>query len=444
MTRWACLILVLLVLAACGSQGSTTDDRSFANNPAKQTPPATATPPPTLATTPTLTPTPPASPAALLRPRGAPSRFYVSVSGRLLVITGQGKARPLALPAGVTLLGFDWSPDGGQVAVAAGVKDEKSGRTTVSLLVLDQDGQTTRTVRNLLTLPMAKSTPTAASGESPVVLVDWGLVDNQIAVATNGGTLMVVPAKGEPRSIPLDSKGQVIRAMRISPRGDAAAILIADAAGRGSVATVSLTDGKPQLPKPLVGFAVDNQHSITGFAWLSDSEHLLYTQTEAGGDPLTGGELYLMNIKTKDRRLIDTGGRAGPSAGIVSFAPAPDGKSVAYVIGIAEGTTWIATSLWVRSLRSSAQIPVSIGNAQSVDGLWWTPNGLVWAVRSGEAHGSYQMVFFQQPADGAPHELVRVTVKRGTPATPAATPLASPVASPIATPSASPVATPRR
>lgn len=434
------VLAAVALLAACGSSGNSPDHRIFANNPAQQTIPATATAPPTQAAPPTPTPTPPASPAALLAARGAAARFYVAIGGRLLVIDGKGSANQLPLPAHSTLLGFDWSPDGGQVAVAIGQRDAKArDRSTVSLLVLTMDGKTTRTVANLLTIPLAGATP-AGGVAAPQVMVDWGLVGNQIAVATSGGALVLIPATGGARTVPLELKGQTIRAMRISPRGDTASLLTVDAAGRGTVVMVSLGGGKPQAPNGLVGFAVDHQHSVTDFTWVSDGQHLLFTQANPGSNPLTGGELYLLDAKTRDVRLVDTGGRAGPAAGIIGFAPSPDGKTVAYLIGTPEGSSWMANSLWVRSLRGAGLYQVPIGNAEEIDGLWWTAAGLVWVTRVAASDG-YEMLYFLQPPNGPAHELVRVTVKQGAPGTPGATPVASPVASPIASPASSPIST---
>lgn len=446
--RWLgdalCLTVALALLAACGSSGNTPDNRIFANDAGKQTIPATETPPPTQVMPPTPTATPPPSPALLLTARGAPSRFYVAVGGHLVEIGAGGTARQLPLPAQAELLGLDWSPNGEQVAIATGQRDRKTGNTAVSLLVIAQDGKTVRSVANLFSLPAARGTPAVAS-QAPRVLVDWGLIGNQVAVATANGGLALVPPSGKVRSLTIDLKGQAIRAMRISPRGDSVGLLTVDAAGRGTVSLASLTDTQSPAPRALVGYGVDRQHSITAFAWLSDGQHVLYTQADPGADPRTGGELYSMTVKTREQRLIDTGGRAGPAAGIVAFAPSPDGKTIAYVIGVREVSGWVANSLWVRSLRGGATMPVPIGNADQIDGLWWTTAGLVWATSSGtDVSGAYSLFYFVQPPHGAAHELVRITVKHGAPATPGATPIASPVASPAATPGASPVATPRR
>lgn len=427
-----CLSLVLVLLAACGSSGDTPDDRSFANDPAKQNNLPTATQPATATETPAPTPTPAASPAALLRPRGAASRFYVAVGGQLLAITSQGKVSRIGLPKESTLLGFDWSPDGDQVAVAVGRPAKKHGETAVSLFVFDKVGKTVRTVPDALTMPAMRATPAAGVITGARVMVDWGLVANQLAVANDSGSMVVIPATGKPKPVALDLKGQTLRSMRISPRGDSAALLTVDKAQRGTVALVSLSGGKPQTPRPLAGYGADTRYSATAFAWVPDGRRLLYTQASASNDPGSGGELYLLDTTTKERRLIDTGGRAGPAAGITAFIPSPDGKSVAYAIGIDQGTTWVANSLWVRSLRDSAQIAVPIGTAENIDGLWWTPDGLVWAVRVADptTSGSYQLVFSQQPPDGNGRELARITVRRGA----AATPVASPAASPVATP----------
>jgi hypothetical protein len=440
LVAFACLSLVLILLASCGSSGSTPDDRSFANDPAKQHNQPTATLTVTSTDVPTPTPTPAPSPAALLRPRGAAPRFYVAVGGQLLTITDQGTARRIDLPQQSTLLGFDWSPNGEQVAVAIGRPGKKKDETAVSLVVLDEEGKTVRTVPDVLILPAARATPTPGTNAGARVMVDWGLVGNQLAVATDAGALVVIPASGKPKPVATDLKGQTIRVMRISPQGDAAALLLVDGSQRGTVASVSLVDAKPQAPKPLAGYGVDTRYSATAFAWVPDGRRMLYTQAAAGDDPSTGGELYLLDTKTKERRLIDTGGRAGPSAGITAFIPSPDAKTVAYVIGVNQGATWIANSLWVRSLRDSTQLGVPIGSAESVDGLWWTAGGLVWATRITEpgAAGSYQLVFFQQPPEGNVHELLRVTVKRGV----AGTSPASPVAFPVGTPAGGPAATP--
>lgn len=433
-------MLVLAIFTACGSSGNTPNDRSFANDPAKQTAQAPTTLPPTSVTTPTPSPTQAVSPAALLTPRGASSRFYVGIGGQLLELTGQGTARRVSLPNGTELLAFDWSPNGEQVAVAIKERDKKTGKDVVSLLVIDKTSKTTRTISRLLPLPAIKATPATSVGDAPRVLVDWGLVDNQIAVATSEGALVLVPANGEPKPIAIELNGARIRSMRISPRGDAIALLTADAAGKGTISLVSLADAKSQTLKPLAGYTVDKQHSITAFGWVSDGQHLLFTRADAGSDPSAGGELYMMNVRTKDLRLIDTGGRAGPSAGIIAFAPSPDGKSIAYLIGVQESSTWVANSLWVRSLRGAGMVPVPIGTAETIEGLWWTADGLVWAdrIETGGSTGSYQLIYFLQPPNGPAHELVRVAVNHGAPATPAATPVASPVSSPIATPLATP------
>lgn len=427
-----CFLVVLALLAGCGSSGETQDDRSFANDPAKQNNVPTATQAATATETPAPTPTQAASPAALLRPRGAASRFYVAVGGQLLAVTAQGKVNRITLPKESALLGFDWSPNGEQVAVTVGRPDNKRGESVVSLLVLDKDGKTVRSVPDLLTLPVARATPAAGEISGTRVMVDWGLVANQLAVATDNGSMVVIPATGKPRPVAIDLKGQTLRSMRISPRGDSAALLTVDKGQRGTIGLVSLTGDRPQTPRPLAGYGADTRYSATAFAWVPDGRRLLYTQASAGNDPGSGGELYLLDTTTKERRLVDTGGRAGPAAGITAFIPSPDGKSVAYVIGVDQGTSWVANSLWVRSLRDSAQVSVSIGTAEDIDGLWWTPDGLVWADRILDSNtpGSYQLVFSQQPPEGNGRELARITVKRGA----AATPVASPVASPVATP----------
>lgn len=434
----ASLCVLLVLLAACGSNGDTPDDRSFANNPAKQNELPTATLAATATQTPTPTPTPAPSPAALLHPRGAPSRFYVAVGGRLLTLNDQGQAKQVNLPTGATLLGFDWSPNGDQVAVAVGRPAKKRGETAVSLQVLDQDGKTQRTISDVVTLPARSATSAAGASAASRVLVDWGLVGNQLAVATEEGMLVVVPESGKPTRIAVELHGQTVRSMRISPRGDTVALLVMDGKQRGTVEIVSLNGTAPQPPKPLAGYGVDTRRSATAFAWVPDGQRLLFTQADAAGDPTTGGELYVMDTRTKERRLLDTGGRAGPAAGVTAFVPSPDGKTVAYVIGIDEGQGWVANSLWVRSLRDSTQVGVPIGTAENIEGPWWTSSGLVWSEREVDtADGSYQFVFYQQPPEGNVRELARVTVKRG-----AATPVATPHASPVASRPASPIATP--
>jgi hypothetical protein len=121
----------------------------------------------------------------------------------------------------------------------------------------------------------------------------------------------------------------------------------------------------------------------------------------------------------------------------------PDGRSVAYVISVLDGSEWVFHSMWVRALDGSLSYQVPVAPRGVVTNLAWFDRGIAWeqgpspdvpgnilSMRQGEE----PVVVFEAPS----------TDIAGTPgASPAVNPAGTPVPSPGATPVGTPGATPQ-
>ncbi|MBA2276797.1 MAG: hypothetical protein H0W06_03455 [Chloroflexia bacterium] len=428
------IMLIVTVLLGCAEESS--EDRRFANEPAPTEDQPTSTVPATAGDVSGVPTVAVASPESLLSTRGAPNLIYVRVGDALWTL-GEGEPRELRMPAGASVLAFDASPSGDSVAVA--VTMDGSG---VSLLVVEANGLVRRTIRDVIpSIDRNAATPPVSPTSSPAAVVDWGLQGDTILVGVPDGRLATVPVEGEPQPLAVDIENGVLLDARLSPRGDSIAVLRRDERGMGALLVVSLTGDAGTAARQVAPTSEDGRQTVLDMGWLPDGGSLLYVEADAGADgsqPHVEGDLFRVQLAGMERTLVATGGKAGPVGTVLDFAPSPDGKSVAYVIGIPEGDAWAVHSVWLTSLRGPTEYQVPTGSETDVPGLWWTTEGIVWATRSPLNEDTFEFVFYRIQHDAEPVETLRVSEAPSS-----ATPVGgTPVVDVPATPAAS--ATPDR
>lgn len=428
------LVLVLLLSAAllgsCAEESS--EDRRFANEPAPTEDRPTATVAAAEATEDVAPTVVQASPESLLEARGAPDRIYTGV-GQTLWSIGAGGPRQLVLPSGTSILAFDGSPSGDRVAVAA-----VDGAGRVSLLILDAAGTALRTVKDIFAASGGgAATPTVAVAEEPAVFVDWGLQGDTILVGDSSGRLTAVPVEGEPWAIPIDVGGGRLLAAQISPRGDSVALLRHDRDGVARLVVLPLAAEQGTEARLIAPREGQEGRTVQRMAWLPDGGSLLYVEgSVANGATDVEGDLFSVRLAGLERTLVATGGEAGPAGTILDFQASPDGKSVAYVVGIPEGDGMSVHSVWIVSLRSPIEYQVPAEPSANITRLRWTQDGLIWGVKPANDTDGTSLAFYHVGQNGEPEALftIRTGPAGATPmvGTPAARPAASP--SPGATP----------
>jgi hypothetical protein len=148
------------------------------------------------------------------------------------------------------------------------------------------------------------------------------------------------------------------------------------------------------------------------------------------------GDLFSVRLAGLERELVATGGEAGPAGSILDFQASPDGKSVAYVVGIPEGDGVAVHSVWVVSLRAPIEYQVPVDLSSNITRLRWTQDGLIWGVEPPDQTDGASLVLYRVGQSGEPETLftIRTGLAGATPivGTPAASPAVSP--SPGATP----------
>lgn len=420
------LVVSTALLAGCAEESS--EDRRFANEPAPTEDRPTATTVAVEATEEVAPTVVHASPATLLEARGAPDRIYTAVGQQLWAIEN-AQPRQIPLPPGLSIQAFDASPSGDRVAV---VGVDAAG--SVLVVILDAAGTPLRSVTDVIA-PSASpgATPTAEAGDGPQLIVDWGLQGDTILVANAAGQATALPVEGQPRAVPMDLQGGRLLAAQISPRGDEIALLRHDQDGVARLVVMPLlaeSGEEPRLVAPREGQA---GRTVESMAWLPDGGSLLYVEGTAAGDG-TGSvaDLFSVRLAGLERRLVATGGEAGPAGTILEFQASPDGESVAYVVGIPDGDDVSVHSSWIVSLGSPIEYRLPTEPSANVTRLWWTSDGLIWGVEPVGPVAVDTVTVNRVGSDGAQEALFTITAGQ-SPATPVAgTPIASPIASPIA------------
>lgn len=269
-------------------------------------------------------------------------------------------------------------------------------------------------------------------------MVSWSPDGETVVVTEAGSRVVILRVDGERLSVEEDitidaASGRLVGAW-MSPRGDRVMVMLADAQGSQSIATISLTgsDRRPHVVWP--GTDERRAHSVREAAWLPDGSGILFTRADHSSN---SGNLYEVSLSDLVPRVVATAGRAGPSGRVGSFVVSPDGKSVAYTLETPsdDGDAWAFHSLWVRALRGGAATEVPTGNTSQISAPLWTRNGLLWEERRSlvvARSGIESEVIAARDGDGKSWSTMTGD------ATPAVAPEASPLASPNATPAASP------
>jgi hypothetical protein len=414
------LLALAIALAACGSDAE--DNRRFANEPVTERP-ATTTPLPVEQGEPTATAAPLASPVTLLTTRGAPDTLYTVANDDLVALTmglGGPVEQRIDLPDDRPLLGFDASPSGDRVAALVGpAADQGSG---MSLLFYDRAGKHIDEPRIL----PAPSSATPLGAESPSgVSVAWSPQGDAVLVA-GARSLVNVPVSGEPEAFPLNGVGGTIRRAVWSPQGAQMAIHVMHDNTSQEVMLLNRSGKITELP----ALNVEPGSSIEQLDWLPDGSGLIYLRAQLRDAVPLEGQIFTYRLAEQSPLLVATSGQGGPSATITTFAPSPDGRSVAYVIAIRNGEEWSFHSLWVRSYKQPLSYQVPVDSVAAVTRLWWIDRGLAWDQTLTDSGTSPSEIVFIDTKDKP------TVVLQMTPEAPAATPEATPAATPVGTPAA--------
>jgi Tol biopolymer transport system component len=409
-------VVATLALVACADEAT---GPQFANEPAPTRPaterPIIATPvaPPTATAVAT-----PASIAALLAPRGAPSRVYFIANDAVWTASSSGSVtRIMGSPHDGQIVAVDPSPDASHVAV---LLRAQSGSADV--VILDEHGQETARLRGLRA---PTGTPTPAN-DNPPDAIDWSPQGDRLLVSFQHDGMVSIDVEGNHAVAPLGPTEGVVTAPAWSPTGESVAYIAESSASQGRTLRLLNVSGgsSAEVAAPLEGgFIVD-------FAWMPDGVSLLFTEGGQRGGAVTGVDLWRVNADGSGRALIASAGTVAPVARITKERPSPDGQSVAYIALVPGQIEPQVDSLWVRDLASRAGFRVDLPSVRAVDRLWWTDRGLLvlTTTQSAAAHpGTAQLLRVDR--DGTVETLWTAPIPRGTPV--AGTPV---VGTPVATP----------
>jgi len=424
MARLSLVFMFVLVLAACGNDSGTPEDRQFANDPAETQEVPTAT----IAATPaTQAPTSAVvvTPASILKTRGAPSTFYSLVDRQIVATTVHGSDATQAVWSAATghhFAALDAAPDGSRVA-AIQVPDGGSG--TVDLVVYDAEGFVLFTSTGVIDLGTALATPISDGTGGAIrpelqVFVSWPASGNRLLVGSADGQLHSVPLDGSD-GIRFQEEGDLAGLQRAqwSPNGSVIAAQIRDTQGHGRIVSLHINENTLVVEDLVPADARANLNSIEQFAWAADGASIFYVATQRDDQQTEGGQLYEQDLETGRTVLVATAGRAGPSGLIANFGISPDGRSIAYVVAVRDGSDQRFHSLIVKSLKNGVNydVPVSM---RAVPGISWVPGGLVCAI---DGDSGSQLILAEPNGDVVPlNPAVNATPVSGATPAPGATP----------------------
>src|SRR5690606_7641813 len=218
--------------------------------------------------------------------------------------------------------------------------------------------------------------------------VSWSVGQEQVLVTLFGKALLNVGADGEVQEILVTSRAGTLLDAAWAPAGQPIAIKTRNGSGAGTVWVFNPSidgDSFKQVIPPAAD--ASNLGSVTEVEWLPDGEGLAYILAQDASDASRGGQLYVIELETRERRVVATPGRGGPAAQITDFAVSPDGASVAYTIEEPDGDGWKFHSLWIRSIDSALFIDLPAASLNAVEDYWWVGDGFAWRFTSDQTHG---------------------------------------------------------
>lgn len=416
--RCALAVAILsMVLVGCADEG---DEREFAPNPRATGPVPIGSPglpvvgPGTSSPTGAVAPVPTLTARDLLRPRGAPSRFYF-LSGRSLhTFAGEEEGAVVLVPAAGdrSVVAYSPSPSGDRVAVLV---DRGSGTGgEVDLLVLDGEGAERRRIEDVggqLSGVVENASPRA---------IDWSPQGDRLLLVFGSGELASVGAEGTDEPVLLGAvAGATPMAARWSPTGEAVAVLAGEGVGSGEGDLVLLEVGATPSPaQPVV--SLGSGRRVSAVSWAPDGRALLIVERPATGGPMVAGDLWQIGVDGGGRRVVASAGAAGPAARVETVRPSPTGAAVAYTIAVAEGMSSRFHSLRVKELESGRVEEVAVPGGEAVTDLFWTSRGLVFrtvpAAAYGDGYDGGPFVLYRVDGEGGPRPIVSVSADDlGTP-----------------------------
>lgn len=428
-------MVLLLLLTACSTDDNAPvdDDRQFANQP------QTAAPTTALATPPAFTGATPVRPTAaptltasqLTHSRGAPVSLYALLPGGVVTysVTDEGvTSNTWQFANGVTGIDITASPSGKSAAVLL------SSSAGTHVVFIDDRGQP---VNRSAATASAQATASPHARPSPVTSGIGGMGISWIA---NGGgvlewtdkTLAVVLPTGSRTPLTFEPIDGTIRQAAMSPRRNQVALLVSDRAHTDAIWIVDVGTG---TSTKLEATMTDEHHGLESLQWTPDGAGIVYIYGEREDDVLLNGQLFVVGNDASRPLLIATSGQGGQSATIRDAIVSPDGRAVAYTIGIRDGSRWVLHSAWVRSMDGNSVYRLPVVAGSSVVRLQWSRQGLVW-----EVWGSSEVRVFGVSETSEPRNYG--SIKRPVGATPVASPAGSAGSDVPATPDGTPVSAP--
>lgn len=389
------LVLLLVVLSACGPATSN-DDRRFASSTQPPRPtvasPRAGTPAGTPVDQSAIEPLATPDPARLLTSDARANAGFFLSSGRLLVAHVDGTVRDVTLPGPASAISV--APNGTTAAVlvsgAAGTGTPSAattpdGRATptgatgaVSVVIVDARGEFVRTVDDVMgRLVGDPEAADALAGETTIVTIGLGPNIDDLIVAFADGLLVRVPTKRAVAVIPGSGNLADVRQVSWAPNGRALAVVAAGAAGElpAIYYTPLRADGID-----LVRIAPAAGRTTDRVAWLPDASGVVFTDAAGPLDAVSlrsGRDLFVTPLRSDRRTLVAAAGVIGPAAGVVDIAVAPGDGQVAYTLYRAEGDQVRFNSLWVGPLDGNGAIQIALPALDGIDGLAWTAGGLL-------------------------------------------------------------------
>ncbi len=450
-----CLLVFAILLSACAEESTGPgDDRRFANEEVTSIPTELPGEEPTVAVE-APTATSPGSGETLLSSENAPSTVvFREGDGLEIVSINQPMSSHAIVPGeGERIVDFAPSPDGARIAVLV-VDGDESGLEPSLLLFDDMGAEQARwNLAEWVDSP-AIATPDDKTSAEGTGSVSWSAGEEQILVTLFGKALLNVGAEVGVQEILVTSRAGTLLDAAWSPTGDQIALKTRNGSGSGTVWVFNPGidgDSFKQVIPPAAD--ASNLGSVTEVKWMADGQGLAYILAQDASESSPGGQLYSIDLATRERRVIATPGRGGPAAQITDFTVSPDGASIAYTIEEPDGAGWKFHSLWIRSIDSALFIDLPTASVDSATDYWWVGDGFAWRYVSGPNHG---VAFLEAGADagllwapspppeGTPGASPAAASSEGSPV--AATPViqaATPVlATPMATPAMPSAATP--
>jgi dipeptidyl aminopeptidase/acylaminoacyl peptidase len=356
--------------------------------------------------------------ADLLTTRGASANVYTRVEESVWRVTSDGDAsRIFTAPRGTVILAIDGSPSGEEVAVV--LRSISGAGDDIEVAILDDDGARVATLDGFEPVP---GTPVPGFVEEARA-IDWSPQGDRLLLSFQGGTIIVLPVDddGEPTVLDVEGGDGGVIAPTWSPTGQSIAFLSMADGGRRGLKVLDVDDGTvTEIVAPGEG------RIVVEFAWMPDGVSLLFTEGGEPGSAITGIDLWRIGADGENRELVASAGTVAPVARIATIRPSPDGKTVAYAVLVPGSPGPRVDSVWVRDLASKLGFKIALPSVASVDDLWWTNKGLVFAVstaRTGTGRPPSQALLLADRA-GSVRALWAAPLAQATPAgaTPAATP----------------------